>query len=120
MDSCGLQSGLGVIEPSSGGVDGTAGDSTVPLISEMQESGSLEMDPSTSIQVSKETEKAATLPTESSQGQPVLMEGTHGEEPLTLTNASCEILTNRFILVPFPGFLDMKMEVNICSSVKMR
>jgi len=74
--SCGLQSGLGVIEPSSGGVDGTAGDSTVPLISEMQESGSLELDPSTSIQVSKETEKAATLPTESSQVQPVLMEGT--------------------------------------------
>ncbi|ROL18754.1 Spectrin beta chain, non-erythrocytic 1 [Anabarilius grahami] len=133
-------SGLGVIEPSSGGIDGTAGDSTVPLISEMQESGSLELDPSTSIQVTKETEKAATLPTESSQVQPVLMEGTlarkhemeghnkkasnrswnniycvlkpgelfaykdaksfshsvtyHGEEPLTLTNASCEILTN--------------------------
>ncbi|XP_056101531.1 spectrin beta chain, erythrocytic isoform X2 [Rhinichthys klamathensis goyatoka] len=133
-------SGIGVIEPSSGGVDGTAGDSTVPLISEMQESGSLELDPSTSIQVSKETEKAATLPTESSQVQPVLMEGTlarkhemeghnkkasnrswnnlycvlkpgqlsaykdaksfshsvtyHGEEPLNLINASCEILTN--------------------------
>uniref|UniRef100_A0A671MBG0 Spectrin beta chain n=1 Tax=Sinocyclocheilus anshuiensis TaxID=1608454 RepID=A0A671MBG0_9TELE len=133
-------SGLGVIEPSSVGVDGTAGDSTVPLISEMQESGSLELDPSTSIQVTKETEKAATLPTESSQVQSVLMEGPlsrkhemegpnkkasnrswnniycvlksgqlsvykdaksfshsvtyHGEEPLNLTNASCEILTN--------------------------
>ncbi|XP_050989970.1 spectrin beta chain, erythrocytic isoform X1 [Labeo rohita] len=133
-------SGLGVIEPSSVGVDGTAGDSTVPLISEMQDSGSLELDPSTSIQVTKETEKAATLPTESSQAQPVLMEGTlsrkhemegpnkkasnrswnniycvlkpgqlsaykdaksfshsvtyHGEEPLNLSNASCEILTN--------------------------
>ncbi|XP_056332566.1 spectrin beta chain, erythrocytic isoform X2 [Danio aesculapii] len=133
-------SGLGVIEPSSGGVDGTAGESTVPLISEMQESVSLELDPSTSIQVTKETEKAASLPTESSQVQPVLMEGTlarkhelegpnkkapnrswnnlycvlkhghlsvykdaksfshsvtfHGEEPLTLTNSSCEILTN--------------------------
>lgn len=72
---CDLQSGLGVIEPSSVGVDGTAGDSTVPLISEMQESGSLELDPFTSIQVTKETEKAATLPTESSQVQPVLMEG---------------------------------------------
>uniref|UniRef100_A0A671MD44 Spectrin beta chain n=1 Tax=Sinocyclocheilus anshuiensis TaxID=1608454 RepID=A0A671MD44_9TELE len=129
-----------VIEPSSVGVDGTAGDSTVPLISEMQESGSLELDPSTSIQVTKETEKAATLPTESSQVQSVLMEGPlsrkhemegpnkkasnrswnniycvlksgqlsvykdaksfshsvtyHGEEPLNLTNASCEILTN--------------------------
>lgn len=56
------------------GVDGTAGDSTVPLISEMQESGSLKLDPSTSIQVTKETEKATTLPTESSQVQPVLME----------------------------------------------
>uniref|UniRef100_A0A672SY81 Spectrin beta chain n=1 Tax=Sinocyclocheilus grahami TaxID=75366 RepID=A0A672SY81_SINGR len=133
-------SGLGVIEPSSVGVDGTAGDSTVPLISEMQESGSLELDPSTSIQVTKETEKAATLPTESSQVQSALMEGPlsrkhemegpnkkasnrswnniycvlkpgqlsvykdaksfshsvtyHGEEPLNLTNASCEILTN--------------------------
>lgn len=42
----------------------------------MQESGSLDLDPSTSIQVTKETEKAATLPTESSQVQPVLMEGT--------------------------------------------
>uniref|UniRef100_A0A8C2CWL3 Spectrin beta chain n=1 Tax=Cyprinus carpio TaxID=7962 RepID=A0A8C2CWL3_CYPCA len=102
--------------------------------------GSLELDPSTSIQVTKETEKAATLPTEYSQVQPVLMEGPlsrkhemegpnkkasnrswnniycvlkpgqlsaykdaksfshsvtyHGEEPLNLTNASCEILTN--------------------------
>uniref|UniRef100_A0A673I301 Spectrin beta chain n=1 Tax=Sinocyclocheilus rhinocerous TaxID=307959 RepID=A0A673I301_9TELE len=129
-----------IIEPSSVGVDGTAGDSTVPLITEMQESGSLELDPSTSIQVTKETEKAATLPTESSQVQSVLMEGPlsrkhemegpnkkasnrswnniycvlkpgqlsaykdaksfshsvtyHGEEPLNLTNASCEILTN--------------------------
>uniref|UniRef100_A0A672SWU1 Spectrin beta chain n=1 Tax=Sinocyclocheilus grahami TaxID=75366 RepID=A0A672SWU1_SINGR len=135
-----IWSGLGVIEPSSVGVDGTAGDSTVPLISEMQESGSLELDPSTSIQVTKETEKAATLPTESSQVQSALMEGPlsrkhemegpnkkasnrswnniycvlkpgqlsvykdaksfshsvtyHGEEPLNLTNASCEILTN--------------------------
>uniref|UniRef100_A0A671Q5B9 Spectrin beta chain n=1 Tax=Sinocyclocheilus anshuiensis TaxID=1608454 RepID=A0A671Q5B9_9TELE len=69
-------SGLGVIEPSSVGADGTAGDSTVPLISEMQESGSVEPDPSTSIQVTKEAEKAATLPTESSQVQPVLIEGT--------------------------------------------
>uniref|UniRef100_A0A8C2F9L5 Spectrin beta chain n=1 Tax=Cyprinus carpio TaxID=7962 RepID=A0A8C2F9L5_CYPCA len=104
------------------------------------ESGSLELDPSTSFQVTKEAEKAATLPTESSQVQPVLMEGTlsrkhemegpnkkasnrswnnlycvlkpgqlsaykdaksfshsvtyHGEEPLNLSNASCEILTN--------------------------
>lgn len=58
------------------GVDGTAGESTVPLISEIQESGSLELDPSTSFQVTKEAEKAATLPTESSQVQPVLMEGT--------------------------------------------
>uniref|UniRef100_A0A672T265 Spectrin beta chain n=1 Tax=Sinocyclocheilus grahami TaxID=75366 RepID=A0A672T265_SINGR len=133
-------SGLGVIEPSSVGADGTAGDSTVPLFSEMQESGSVELDPSTSIQVTKEAEKATTLPTESSQVQLVLIEGTlsrkhemegpnkkasnrswnnlysvlkpgqlsaykdarsfshsvtyHGEEPLNLSNASCEILTN--------------------------
>ncbi|TRY55293.1 hypothetical protein DNTS_013453, partial [Danionella cerebrum] len=133
-------SGLAVIEPSSVGADGTAGESTVPLISEMHESGSLELDPSTSIQVTKESEKASSLPTESSQSQPVLIEGFlarkhelegqnkkasnrswntvycvlkpgqlsaykdgksfthsvtyHGEEPLTLTNASWEILTN--------------------------
>ncbi|XP_051502717.1 spectrin beta chain, non-erythrocytic 1-like isoform X2 [Myxocyprinus asiaticus] len=133
-------SGMGVIEPSSGRGDGTAGDSTVPLASEMQESGSLDLDPSVSIQVSRETEKATTLPTESSQAKPVLLEGTlarkhemegpnkkasnrswnnlycvlkpgqlsaykdaksyshsvtyHDEEPLTLTNASCEVLTN--------------------------
>ncbi|XP_052001411.1 spectrin beta chain, erythrocytic-like isoform X2 [Xyrauchen texanus] len=133
-------SGMEVIEPSSGRGDGTAGDSTVPLVSEIQESGSLELDPSTSIQVTRETEKAVTLPTESSQAQPVLLEGTlgrkhemegpnkkasnrswnnlycvlkpgqlsaykdaksfshsvtyHGEEPLTLTDATCEVLTN--------------------------
>lgn len=48
----------------------------MPLVSELQESGSLELDPSTSIQVTKESEKASTLPTESSQAQPVLLEGT--------------------------------------------
>ncbi|XP_056623302.1 spectrin beta chain, erythrocytic isoform X2 [Triplophysa dalaica] len=133
-------SGIRVIELSSGELDGTAGESTVQLISEIQESGSLELDPSTSIQVTKESEKASTLPTESSQAQPVLVEGTlarkhemeglnkkasnrswnilycvlrhghifaykdaksfshsvtfHGEEPLSLTHASCEVLTN--------------------------
>ncbi|KAI7804284.1 spectrin beta chain, erythrocytic [Triplophysa rosa] len=132
-------SGIQVIEPSSGGLAGTAGESTVQLVSEIQ-SGSLELDPSTSIQVTKESEKASTLPTESSQAQPVLLEGTlarkhemeglnkkasnrswnnlycvlrhghifaykdaksfshsvtfHGEEPLSLTHASCEVLTN--------------------------
>ncbi|KAA0711356.1 Spectrin beta chain, non-erythrocytic 1 [Triplophysa tibetana] len=119
-------SGIRVKETSSGGLDGTAGESTVQLVSEIHDSGSLELDPSTSIQVTKESEKASTLPTESSQAQPVLLEGTlarkhemegldkkasnrhghifaykdaksfsqsvtfHGEEPLSLTHASCE------------------------------
>uniref|UniRef100_A0AAR2JQ71 Spectrin beta chain n=1 Tax=Pygocentrus nattereri TaxID=42514 RepID=A0AAR2JQ71_PYGNA len=130
------------VEPSSGHGDGTAGDSTVPIISEIQESGSLELDPITdpSEQVAKETERAATLPVEPPRPQPTLLEGTlarkhemegpnkkasnrswnniycvlkpgqlsaykdgksyshgvtfHGEDPLSLSNATCEVLTN--------------------------
>ncbi|XP_073725686.1 spectrin beta chain, erythrocytic-like [Misgurnus anguillicaudatus] len=133
-------SGIGVIEPSSFGVDGTAGESTVPLVSETQESGSQELDPSTSIQVTKETEEASTLPTITLEVPPALLEGTlarkhemegpnkkasnrswynlycvlkpgqifaykdaksfshdvlyHDKPQLSLTNASCEVLTN--------------------------
>uniref|UniRef100_A0AAR2LXV8 Spectrin beta chain n=1 Tax=Pygocentrus nattereri TaxID=42514 RepID=A0AAR2LXV8_PYGNA len=135
-------SGIAAVEPSSGHGDGTAGDSTVPIISEIQESGSLELDPITdpSEQVAKETERAATLPVEPPRPQPTLLEGTlarkhemegpnkkasnrswnniycvlkpgqlsaykdgksyshgvtfHGEDPLSLSNATCEVLTN--------------------------
>uniref|UniRef100_A0A7N6BG58 Spectrin beta chain n=1 Tax=Anabas testudineus TaxID=64144 RepID=A0A7N6BG58_ANATE len=120
-----LQSGSGAVEPSSGLLEGTAGDTTVPIESEMRESGSLE---------------AATMPVEPLRAQTVLQEGMlsrkhdvegsgkkasnrswnnlycvlkpgqlsaykdaksfghgatyHGEDPLSLSNASWEILTN--------------------------
>uniref|UniRef100_A0A8C4EU35 Spectrin beta chain n=1 Tax=Dicentrarchus labrax TaxID=13489 RepID=A0A8C4EU35_DICLA len=122
-----LQSGSGAVEPSSGLPEGTAGDSTVPIESEMKESGSLELE-------------AATMPLEPLRAQTVLQEGMlgrkhdvegsgkkasnrswnnlycvlkpgqlsaykdaksfghgvtyHGEIPLSLSNASWEILTN--------------------------
>ncbi|XP_066540760.1 spectrin beta chain, erythrocytic [Hoplias malabaricus] len=132
-------SGQEAVEPSSGHGDGTAGDTTLPVISELQESGSMELDPSTSIQVTKEAERAATLPVEPPRLQATLLEGTlarkhemegpnkkatnrswnniycvlkpgqlwaykdaksfshgvtfHGEDPLSLSNATCEVLT---------------------------
>ncbi|XP_030641796.1 spectrin beta chain, erythrocytic [Chanos chanos] len=133
-------SGIATVEPSSGRGDGTAGDSTVPLFSEIRESGSLDLEPSTSTEVPKEQERAATLPTEPPRTQAVILEGTlarkhemegpnkkaanrswnnlycvlkpgqlsaykdaksfghgvtyHGEDPLSLSNALCEVLTN--------------------------
>ncbi|KAM4625037.1 spectrin beta chain, erythrocytic [Polymixia lowei] len=133
-------SGSGAVEPSSDLLEGTAGDSTVPLVSEMRESGSLELEPSVSVQTSREPERAATMPTEPLRVQAVLQEGMlarkldvegsgkkasnrswnnlycvlkqgqlssykdaksfghgvtyHGEDPLSLSNASWEILTN--------------------------
>uniref|UniRef100_A0A3B4FBW8 Spectrin beta chain n=2 Tax=Pundamilia nyererei TaxID=303518 RepID=A0A3B4FBW8_9CICH len=130
----------GEAEPSSGLQEGTAGDSTVPLESEMRESASLELEPSVSVVTPKEPEKAATMPSDPLRGQPVLQEGMlsrkhdvegsgkkasnrswnnlycvlkpgqlsvykdaksfghgttyHGEDPLPLTNANWEILTN--------------------------
>ncbi|XP_072545677.1 spectrin beta chain, erythrocytic isoform X2 [Salminus brasiliensis] len=133
-------SGMAAVEPSSGHGDGTAGDSTVPIISEIQDSGSMELDASTSVQVTKEAERAATLPVEPPRPQTTLLEGTlarkhemegpnkkasnrswnsifcvlkpgqlwaykdaksfghgvtfHGEDPLSLSNASCEALTS--------------------------
>uniref|UniRef100_A0A669DBZ5 Spectrin beta chain n=1 Tax=Oreochromis niloticus TaxID=8128 RepID=A0A669DBZ5_ORENI len=129
-----------VSEPSSGLQEGTAGDSTVPIESEMRESASLELEPSVSVVTPKEPEKAATMPSDPLRGQPVLQEGMlsrkhdvegsgkkasnrswnnlycvlkpgqlsvykdaksfghgttyHGEDPLPLTNANWEILTN--------------------------
>ncbi|XP_041827020.1 spectrin beta chain, erythrocytic isoform X1 [Melanotaenia boesemani] len=130
----------GAVEPSSGQLAGTAGDSTVLMVSEMGESASLEREPSVSAMTTKEPERAATMPTEPLRGQAVLMEGMlgrkhdvegsgkkassrswnnlycvlkpgqlsaykdaksfghgvtyHGEDPLSLSNASWEILTN--------------------------
>lgn len=52
-----------------------AGDSTVPLESEMRESASLELEPSVSVVTPKEPEKAATMPSDPLRGQPVLQEG---------------------------------------------
>uniref|UniRef100_A0A8C4ES72 Spectrin beta chain n=1 Tax=Dicentrarchus labrax TaxID=13489 RepID=A0A8C4ES72_DICLA len=133
-------SGSGAVEPSSGLPEGTAGDSTVPIESEMKESGSLELEPSVSVVMPKEPERAATMPLEPLRAQTVLQEGMlgrkhdvegsgkkasnrswnnlycvlkpgqlsaykdaksfghgvtyHGEIPLSLSNASWEILTN--------------------------
>lgn len=68
-----LQSGSAV--PSSGLLEGTAGDSTVPIVSEMRESGSLELEPSVSVVTPKEPERAATMPVEPLRAQTVLQEG---------------------------------------------
>ncbi|XP_049453117.1 spectrin beta chain, erythrocytic isoform X1 [Epinephelus fuscoguttatus] len=133
-------SASGAVEPSSGLLEETAGDSTVPIVSEMRESGSLELEPSVSVVTPKEPERAATMPVETVRAQTVLQEGTlgrkhdvegsgkkasnrswnnlycvlkpgqlsvykdaksfghgvtyHGEDPLSLSNASWEILTN--------------------------
>ncbi|XP_060790175.1 spectrin beta chain, erythrocytic isoform X5 [Neoarius graeffei] len=124
-------SGMAAVDPSSGHGDSTAGDSVVPIISAIQESG---------VMATKEAEQAATLPIMSPQSQPVLLNGTlsrkhemegpnkkaanrswsniyfvlkpgqlsaykdaksfahsvtyHGENPLPLHNAVCEVLTN--------------------------
>ncbi|XP_034531254.1 spectrin beta chain, erythrocytic [Notolabrus celidotus] len=133
-------SGSGAVEPTSGVQEGTAGDSTVPIESEMRESGSLELEPSISVVMPKEPERAATMPAEPVRALTVLQEGMlgrkhdvegsgkkasnrswnnlycvlkpgqlsvykdaksfnhgvtyHGEDPLSLSNASWEILTN--------------------------
>uniref|UniRef100_A0A8C8ERK8 Spectrin beta chain n=1 Tax=Oncorhynchus tshawytscha TaxID=74940 RepID=A0A8C8ERK8_ONCTS len=136
-----------LVEASSGQLEGTAGDSTMPLLSEMQEAGlqeasSLELlDASVSGQTLREGEiRATTLPVEPLSAKAVLQEGMlgrkhdleaagkktsnrswnnlycvlkpgqlsvykdaksishgstyHGEDPLSLGNASCEVLTN--------------------------
>ncbi|XP_029900365.1 spectrin beta chain, erythrocytic isoform X1 [Myripristis murdjan] len=133
-------SGSAAVEPVSGPTEGTPGDTTAPMVSEMRESASLELDPSVSASISKEPERASTMPTEPLRAQAVLLEGTlgrkhdmegsgkkasnrswnnlycvlkpgqlsaykdaksfghgvtyHGEDPLSLSNASWEILTN--------------------------
>ncbi len=73
-----LQSGAA--EPTSGLQEGTAGDSTVPIESEMRESGSLELEPSVSVVIPKEPEKAATMPMEPLRAHIVLQEGMLGRK----------------------------------------
>uniref|UniRef100_A0A671YVH8 Spectrin beta chain n=1 Tax=Sparus aurata TaxID=8175 RepID=A0A671YVH8_SPAAU len=73
-------SGSGAIEPTSGLLEGTAGDSTVPIVSEMRESGSLELEPSVSVEMPKEPERAATMPAEPLRAQTVLQEGMLGRK----------------------------------------
>lgn len=65
---------MAAVDPSSGHGDSTAGDSVVPMISDIQESVELEL--STSTQATKEAERAATLPIMPTQSQPPLLQGT--------------------------------------------
>uniref|UniRef100_A0A3Q2YEY1 Spectrin beta chain n=1 Tax=Hippocampus comes TaxID=109280 RepID=A0A3Q2YEY1_HIPCM len=69
----------GVAEPSSGIPEGTAADATVPVESEMRESGSLELEASISA-LADEPERAATLPIEALRAQTVLLEGILGRK----------------------------------------
>ncbi|XP_074548254.1 spectrin beta chain, erythrocytic isoform X2 [Halichoeres trimaculatus] len=68
------------VEPTSGVQEGTEGDSTVPLESEMRESGSLELEPSVLGGMPKEPEKAATMPAQPLRAQAVLQEGMLGRK----------------------------------------
>ncbi|CAB1335514.1 unnamed protein product [Coregonus sp. 'balchen'] len=80
-------SGAVEVEPSSGQLEGTAGDSTVPMVSEMQdaglqEAGSLELlDASVSGQTPREGEpRAATLPADPLSPKAVLQKGMLGRK----------------------------------------
>uniref|UniRef100_A0A8D3DJ88 Spectrin beta chain n=1 Tax=Scophthalmus maximus TaxID=52904 RepID=A0A8D3DJ88_SCOMX len=73
-------SGSGAVEPSSCPPEGTAGDSTAPVVSEMRESGSLELESSVSFVTPREPERAATMPAEPLRAQAVLQEGTLGRK----------------------------------------
>lgn len=68
------------MEPSTEALEGTAGDSTVPIESEMKGSVSLELEPSVSAAMPKEPEKAATMPVEPLRAQTVLQEGMLGRK----------------------------------------
>ncbi|XP_068436471.1 spectrin beta chain, erythrocytic isoform X2 [Clinocottus analis] len=73
-------SGSGPVGPGSGPVEETAGDSTVPIESEMRESGSLELEPSVSTEAPREPERAATMPAGALGAQSVLQEGPLGRK----------------------------------------
>lgn len=74
------QSGSGAVEPSTEVLEGTAGDSTVPIESEMRGSVSLELESSVSAAMPKIPEKAATMPVEPLGAQTVLQEGMLGRK----------------------------------------
>lgn len=63
------------MEPSSGQMDGITGDSTMPMVSEVRESASLEQEPSVSVVTPREPERASTMPAETQRTQAVLQEG---------------------------------------------
>ncbi|XP_062862945.1 spectrin beta chain, erythrocytic [Trichomycterus rosablanca] len=69
-------SGMAAPEPSSDHANGTTADSGVPTVSEIQESVSMELDPSAPTQVTQEAEQAASIPEKPSQTQAPLLEGT--------------------------------------------
>lgn len=63
------------VDPSSGHGESIAGDSVVAVVSDMQGSGSMELDASASTQATAETAQAP-LPFTSPLSQPVMLEGT--------------------------------------------
>ncbi|KAM3871043.1 spectrin beta chain, erythrocytic [Diretmus argenteus] len=73
-------SGSGAVEPTSVLLEETAGDSTAPMVSEMRESISLELESSVSAPAPREPERAATMPTEPLRAQAVLQKGTLGRK----------------------------------------
>lgn len=80
-----LQSGSGAVGPSTSLLlEGSAADSTLPIQSEMRESGSLELESALESTAppppSKEAEKAATMPVEPLRTQAVLLEGMLGRK----------------------------------------
>lgn len=83
---CSLQSGSGAVGPSTGLLEGSIADSTLPIQSEMKESGSLELESAlesalvSTVLPPKEAEKAATMPVEPLRAQTVLQEGMLGRK----------------------------------------
>ncbi|XP_034050754.1 spectrin beta chain, erythrocytic isoform X1 [Thalassophryne amazonica] len=74
-------SGSTAVEPSSVLPEGTAGDSTVPILSEMRESASLELEPSVvSVVTSEEPQRASTMPAGPQRAHAVLQEGVLGRK----------------------------------------
>lgn len=79
-----LQSGSGAVGPSTALLEGSVADSTLPIQSEMRESGSLELesalDSTATLPIPKEAEKSATMPVEPLRTQTVLQEGMLGRK----------------------------------------
>lgn len=79
-----LQSGSRALAPSTSLLEGSVADSTLPIQSEMRESGSLELesalDLTAALPMPKEAEKSATMPVEPLRTQTVLQEGMLGRK----------------------------------------